>query len=340
MRGVAADLALVVGAGAVSAGLIVLLKPWLQRYALARPNARSSHTVPTPQGAGIAVVAAALGGLMAFWMAGGAAVSGFQLLAVMLAVLGLAIVGLIDDIKPLSPGLRLCAQAMAASGLLLALPDGARALPWVPYAVEVLVCLVGLVWFVNLTNFMDGIDGMTVAGIVPPLAGVLALGGIGPHETGLDAPLALALIGALLGFLPFNWHVARVFLGDVGSLAIGGMAGYLLLSFASSGQLIAALILPLYFLADTGVTLFSRWQRGERLSEAHRSHVYQRAMAAGLTVPAIIGQVWILNLQLLALALVAGTTLLLWLQVLCLGGAIAVTAVALRRLARGRAAGT
>jgi UDP-N-acetylmuramyl pentapeptide phosphotransferase/UDP-N-acetylglucosamine-1-phosphate transferase len=336
MAGAAAGLALLAATAALSAGLIVLLRPLLQRYAMARPNARSSHTAPTPQGAGIAVIAAALAGTvaMSFTQTFYLSASGTQLLPFVLAILGLAVIGFIDDIRPLSPRLRLLGQAAAAATLLLALPEGARALPFLALALEAVICLVGLVWFVNLTNFMDGIDGMTVAGFVPALAGLAVLNAVTTPPATLDAIIAVALAGALLGFLPFNRHVAQVFLGDVGSLAIGGMAGYLLLSLATSGRLIAALILPLYYLADASVTLYLRWRRSERLSQAHRDHFYQQAMRRGQTVPSIIARVWQLDLALAVLALLAGTTVQMGLQLLCLAFAAALTAATLSDFGR------
>lgn len=331
MPQVAVWLALPCAAAALSAGLIVILMPLLRRYALARPNARSSHAVPTPQGAGIAVIAAtlavAIGYLGLFGM-----LPSSRLMPLTAATVGLALIGFVDDVAPMPPWPRLAVQGWAAVALLEALPAEARALPLLPYAVEYAICIVGLVWFVNLTNFMDGIDGMTVAGIVPPLAGVALLSGQAP----LELTAALALIGALAGFAPFNRHVASVFLGDVGSLAIGGIAGWLLLGIACNGHLAAALILPLYYLADTGVTLFRRWRRGERLSQAHREHCYQRALAQGLTVRQVVARVWTLDAALLVLAIVAGRSSAVWLQVACLLAAGVLTAVMLGRFEAGR----
>ena len=140
-------------------------------------------------------------------------------------------------------------------------------------------------WFVNLVNFMDGIDWMTVAEAVPITGAIVVLGlaGIVPS---LATLVALALLGAILGFAPFNRPVARLFLGDVGSLPIGLVLGWLLLLLAASGHLAAALLLPLYYLADASITLLLRIARREAVWQAHRSHFYQRAVAGGLTVPA------------------------------------------------------
>jgi UDP-N-acetylmuramyl pentapeptide phosphotransferase/UDP-N-acetylglucosamine-1-phosphate transferase len=114
--------------------------------------------------------------------------------------------------------------------------------------------------------------------------------------------LALALLGAMLGFAPFNKPVAKLFLGDVGSLPIGLLLGWLLLQLARDGQPAAALLLPLYYLADASVTLVRRIAAGEPFWQAHRSHFYQRACDLGFSVPDIVRRVFLTNLALAGLA--------------------------------------
>jgi len=117
--------------------------------------------------------------------------------------------------------------------------------------------------------------------------------------------VALALCGAMIGFAPFNRPVAKLFLGDVGSLPIGLLTGWCLLQLAGGGHLIAALLLPLYYLADATLTLFRRLTNGETVWVAHRSHFYQRATDNGFSVMQVVGEVFALNIALAALA--AGT---------------------------------
>jgi UDP-N-acetylmuramyl pentapeptide phosphotransferase/UDP-N-acetylglucosamine-1-phosphate transferase len=162
------------------------------------------------------------------------------------------------------------------------------------------------IWFVNLVNFMDGIDWITVAEVVPVSAGLALFGVMGALPPAATA-LAFALAGAMIGFAPFNRPVARLFLGDVGSLPIGLMLGYLLTLLAGDGHLAAALLLPLYYLADATITLLRRATRGEALMQAHRSHFYQQALDNGLGIYRIVGGVFALNVILIALA---GVTLL------------------------------
>ena len=128
-----------------------------------------------------------------------------------------------------------------------------------------------------------------------------ALGALPPQPT----LIALALCGAMLGFAPFNRPVARLFLGDVGSLPIGLLLGWLLVELAGNGHFTAALLLPLYYLADTTVTLFKRLWRREPVTQAHRGHFYQRATDNGFTVYQIVGRIFVLNIALLALAVMA-----------------------------------
>lgn len=289
-------------AAALSAGLILRLRPLLARYALARPNARSSHSVPTPQGGGIAVVAAlvTVSGLLL-----GAPEIGppgeWPVLAA--CTLALALLGAVDDIRPLSAVLRLTVQ-IALVGLLLSRIEG-RLLPGIPFPVERGLVLLAGVWFVNLTNFMDGLDWMTVAETVP-VAGCLMLFGLAGVLAPVPTLVAAALLGAMLGFAPFNRPVARLFLGDVGSLPLGLVSGWLLYRLALAGGSAAAFLLPLVYLADASLTLLARAARRERVWQAHRGHFYQRATDNGLSVPGVVARVSGVNL---ALAILAAATL-------------------------------
>jgi UDP-N-acetylmuramyl pentapeptide phosphotransferase/UDP-N-acetylglucosamine-1-phosphate transferase len=114
--------------------------------------------------------------------------------------------------------------------------------------------------------------------------------------------VALALNGAMLGFAPFNRPVARLFLGDVGSLPIGLLLGWMLILIAAAGHIAAALLLPLYFLADASITLLRRLRAGERIWEAHRKHYYQRGMDGGLSNMTIVMRIFAVNVALVALA--------------------------------------
>jgi UDP-N-acetylmuramyl pentapeptide phosphotransferase/UDP-N-acetylglucosamine-1-phosphate transferase len=293
----------VIVAAALCAALIVLLRPWLLRHALAKPNARSSHCEPTPQGGGVAVIAATIVVTVAGAGALGemSSAAAVEVLTVLAAAALITVVGGVDDLRPMSVAPRLVLQVLAIAIAIAAMPTDLRLIPLVPWWAERLCLLVALVWFVNLVNFMDGIDWMTVAEVVPLTASVILL----DQQAAVPSTatiLALALLGAMLGFAPFNKPVAKIFLGDVGSLPIGLLLGWLLLRLARDGQPAAAFLLPLYYLADASVTLIRRVAAGEPFWQAHRSHFYQRACDLGLRVPDIVQRVFLTNVALAGLA--------------------------------------
>lgn len=336
----AAALPVVLGAMAMTAALILLLFPLLRRYALARPNARSSHTTPTPQGGGIAVVAAALVALFigaAYSLDGNVFAGNPHLLAVIAATLGLAVLGMTDDIRPMRAASRLALQALAVGLVVATLPADLRVVPAAPFVIERIALAFALVWFVNLVNFMDGIDWMSVAEIVPVTAGLAVLTALGALPP-LGGLAALALCGAMLGFAPFNRPVARLFLGDVGSLPIGLLTGWLLVLLAGRGHLAAALLLPLYYLADATITLGRRLAKGERLWEAHRTHFYQRALDNGFDVGQVIGRVFLTNLVLILLAVITVAVPNPVVTALALVAGVALVAFVLARFSRPRGA--
>lgn len=314
--------------------LILPMMPLFRRYTLARPNARSSHRVPTPQGGGAAVVVASLTCLLA--AATAIPQSGlwtWPLACLGLGVAVLAAVGALDDFNPLPVLPRLCVQGLAAAGGVFAASGGAAAIFGLPSWLVLGLALIGLIWFINLTNFMDGIDGITVAEFVPLTAGLAVLSVVGLNSVA-SGWIAAVLGGGLLGFAPFNRHAARLFLGDVGSLAIGLVVGVLLLELAFNGHVVAALILPLYYLADATLTLLRRLRNGERITEAHRSHFYQRATDLGWRVPQITGLIATVNVGLCALAVASAWETSALAQLAALAGAIALTAWLLCDLSR------
>ena len=290
----------VVAAAMLSAAMTWALLPWLLRHTLAKPNARSSHRVPTPQGAGIAVIGATLVVACAL-VARADAVNLNIVAAIFAASLFMAIVGFADDVKSIPVLPRLILQAVAVGTIVLTAPGELRIVPACPLWIERGLLLLAGLWFVNLVNFMDGLDWMTVAEVVPITAAMVLLGWFGEFPRSATI-VAAALCGAMVGFAPFNRPVAKVFLGDVGSLPIGLLLGWCLLQLAYNQQIVAALLLPLYYLSDATVTLLRRLKRGERFWTAHRSHFYQRATENGLTVLRVVSEVFALNVTLAVLA--------------------------------------
>jgi UDP-N-acetylmuramyl pentapeptide phosphotransferase/UDP-N-acetylglucosamine-1-phosphate transferase len=298
-------LGLVAAAALLCAVLIFLLKPLLVRFLLARPNARSSHQRATPQGAGIAIMLAVLAVL-------GASTVMFaplrdampSLWPVLAAAAALTVLGMIDDARHVPAAWRLIGHIAAALVMVASLPADFRLLPdFVPLLLERALLVIGSVGCINAVNFLDGIDWMTVAEIVPIAAAVAVLQALGavPMPVGL---LALVLLGAILAFALFNKHPAQVFLGDSGSLPIGLCLAFLLI-YVARADLAAAALLPLYIIADAGLTLGRRALHKEAVFSAHRSHFYQRATVQGFTVPQVTTRVFLLGLLLACLAVAA-----------------------------------
>lgn len=321
-------------AASLSAVLIRATRPLLLRVALAKPNARSSHRIPTPQGAGIAVtIATLLAGGIVIVLAGSPDLTiPFTVFA---ACVFIAVVGFADDLRSLPVVPRLLLQAAAVAAVVLSVPGDLRLVPACPVWLERCLLVIAGLWFVNLVNFMDGLDLMTAAETVPITVAIALLGSFG-HVPAAPALVAAALCGALLGFAPFNRPVAKIFLGDVGSLPIGLLLGWCLLELALHQQFAAALLLPLYYLADATVTLVRRIARREPFWAAHRTHYYQRATDNGFTVWRVVGEVFALNVVLALLAFASVVLGSLTADVaLLLAGALAV-AWQLRRFSRPR----
>jgi UDP-N-acetylmuramyl pentapeptide phosphotransferase/UDP-N-acetylglucosamine-1-phosphate transferase len=326
------SLAAAVPAALLSGALTWAIRPLMMRIALAKPNARSSHRIPTPQGAGVAVIAATL--IAATAVIGLAGAADMIIPATLFgATLFIAAVGFVDDVRTLSVAPRLLLQGAAVAAVILAAPEGLRIVAACPLWLERGLLIIAGLWFVNLVNFMDGLDLMTVAEMVPVTGALVLLGWLAE----LPAPAmvaAAALLGAMLGFAPFNRPVAKIFLGDVGSLPIGLLAGWCLLQLAWHQQMTAALLLPLYYLTDTTVTLFWRMARREPFWAAHRSHFYQRATDNGFSVARVVGEVFALNILLAALAIGSAMTSSGAADVALLAAGGIATALLMRRFSR------
>ena len=302
MTGLAVLFAAVAVAVAVFAATGLLLRQLRRRAIFNHPNERSSHSLPTPHGGGLAVVPMVIIAWIGIGVMGDAAPAVFVVVALALA---LAVVFWIDDLRGLPVALRLAAQAAAIATALAAAPvDRAYVSAVLPPAVDLFIAGVLWLWFVNLFNFMDGIDGLAGSETASIGIGVAAVVMIAGGAGDLPA-LGIALAAAALGFLAWNWQPAKVFLGDVGSVPLGFVTGWLLLELAARGQAVAALILPLYYLADATLTLARRAARGERVWQAHREHFYQRAVRRGLGHAAVVRHVLAVNVLLVGLASVA-----------------------------------
>jgi len=268
------------------------------------PNTRSSHVTPTPRGGGIGLMAA----LLPAWVAGAFLFSSGPVMKadwlLPLTAAALAGVSWIDDLRNLGALPRLAAQFAAAIAGALVLPGLVFQClfpPWLDTALAVIVW----VWFVNLFNFMDGIDGISGVESIAIAAGIVLIGGVlSLVPAGMTAQ-ALAVAAATAGFLAWNWHPAKIFLGDIGSVALGYLLAWLLLALAAMGEWEAAAILPLYYLADATITLLRRLARKEKVWQAHREHFYQQAVQSGRSHARVSTAVAVTNVALIALAIAA-----------------------------------
>lgn len=273
-----------------------------RRGLLDQPGQRRSHRQPTPRGGGIAPVTTLLVVISALGLRG--SLAPWDALALAVALFAVAAIGWADDHRPLGAGTRLAVHAgLAVFAVSLLLPAGGVWL-W-------LVAALAVVSAINLCNFMDGINGIatTQAALVAACLGIM-LGFADPALSMLAFGLALAC----LGFLPFNFPRARIFLGDVGSGALGLMVALLgLLAWREGVAGIAALaLLPSAFLIDGGLTLLSRAAAGKPLAKAHREHLYQWLVRSGASHAAVtLGYaVWTAAMGLFFLLRPAGDPLL------------------------------
>jgi glycosyltransferase WbpL len=267
------------------------------------PNERSSHSTPTPRGGGLAIVLVVLTGVVLLRSAG--ALPDPMAIAVLGGGAMVAVTGWLDDRRSLGVLVRLTAHLCAA----------AWALWWLGGMPELIVgrevaylglggtLLAGatIVWATNITNFMDGIDGLAAAEVATVTLGACVLLAPGAPDI---AALAALVGGAAAGFLPWNWRPARIFMGDVGSGFLGFVLAVLSVASERAHALPALAWLVLFgvFAFDATTTILRRAWRGERWYTAHRSHAYQRAVQAGYSHARVTAAVVVIDAGLFLLA--------------------------------------
>lgn len=332
--------ALALAAAAAAAGWMMtrwVTAALVRRGVLDRPNERSSHSRPTPRGGGLAILAVALPlAALIYWLHRPGEVAAFAVLALAAA---LALLSWLDDLRGLPVAVRLAAHAAAAAAVLAVMPGDLLVFQGLlpPLADRIAAGLLW-VWFINLYNFMDGIDGLAGVETVTICTGlfgiVLALGEPAGTQGVALAQAALVTGAATAGFLVLNWSPARVFLGDVGAIALGYLLGWFLLTLAAWGYWAAALILPAYFLGDASITIVRRALSGAPVWQPHATHFYQRAVKRGLGHAEVARFVFAGNLMLGILAVLSTQVVSGAGDALCLVGAAGIVAVMLAWLAR------
>ncbi|MDH5772157.1 MAG: glycosyl transferase [Rhodospirillaceae bacterium] len=229
--------------------------------------------------------------------------------AIIVALAIISAIFFIEDYKGMPITLRLGAQIIITLLTLLAMGAGSDGgflvfQGFLPPVLDLFVSWMVWVWFINLFNFMDGIDGISAAQSITVTIGIVVVTTVSglAQETMLPAIL---VAGAMAGFAYWNLPPAKVFLGDVGSIPLGFIIGWTLLNLAADGLWVAALILPLYYLVDATTTLIKRILRGERFWHAHRDHFYQMAVINGRSHGLVSLMVFIIGLMLISLALLS-----------------------------------
>jgi len=246
----------------------------LKKNIIDNPNDRSSHTVPTPRGGGLAIVLTWFGGLTYLFFQKQVEANLFFAL---LSGLVLALVSLLDDVFDLKPYIRIMAQSISALGALYFL-GGFQLIPYlhIPFVFWLLNIgvFIGIIWFINLFNFLDGIDAYSSQEAILVSLGIFLVVG---------QPILLVLMASVAGFLVWNWPKAKIFMGDVGSTQLGFILLVLGIYYHNVSALNISnwLILTSLFWFDATFTLYRRWRNKEPLSVAHRKHGYQRLTRAG-----------------------------------------------------------
>lgn len=293
----------------------LVLKILTRAEVMDNPNERSNHKAPVPRGGGIAMIAVSL--LCYAYMGLPPSLLGGALL--------LMAVSFVDDMRGLPARVRFAAQFVAVAIALPALQS--RVLPELPPGIEwVLLAFIWL-WFINLTNFMDGIDGISALQAIMMMTGIILF-----HTFAVPLPIWLpvaagVLAAGALGFLRFNLSPAKLFMGDVGSIPLGFLGGFLLLSLAAYGHVAAALILPAYYFTDATLTLIKRGLRGEKVWQAHSEHAYQKAVRSGMSHNAVVLRITLLNSVLVGLALVSSHSMMAGIFTVAVAYAAALTLV-------------
>lgn len=272
------------------------------------PNDRSSHTVPTPRGGGLAIVIVLLlSGVVSLFLPQ-APIN--VLVCLLLATLAFSLLGWQDDKHDLPASVRFLIQlliAVFASGWLVwgTIPGYSTSFALVAL---LLLSTLWIVWMANLYNFMDGIDG--ISAVESLILGATTSYWFAISGVASMAIICIAVAGASVGFMRWNWSPAKIFMGDVGSLALG--AFFAIIAIIGTTRLdipfLAFLILYAVYLADSGVTLLHRIIKREKWWQAHRSHFYQRAVQSGFSHAQVSLSVMALNIifALLASLLIMG----------------------------------
>jgi Fuc2NAc and GlcNAc transferase len=259
------------------AGTFIIIKVAIKKNILDIPNLRSSHSAPTPRGGGFAIVLS--------WYFGLFGLKYFNLIEpglfyALLSGFILAFVGLLDDLYTIKPWIRIIFQLLSVTVGMYFI-NGFRILYLNDFVINLpiilsVLALIGAIWFINLYNFLDGIDGYASVEAISIALGMCLI---------TKDPVFLVLFFAVFGFLIWNWPKAKIFMGDIGSTQLGYILFILAVYFNNNHEfnIFGWLILTSLFWVDASLTLFRRWRNKEKLSHAHKKHAYQRIVQFGFS---------------------------------------------------------
>jgi len=303
-----------------TAAAAALVIPWLKRaghYDI--PTVRSSHRIAVPRGGGLAMLVGAVVGVALLWLLGATGHGpnpSPRLWPLAVVPIAMGALGFVEDARGLGIRARLLGQlAISSAGGSWLIATDHRTLLWVAPAA------LAIAGYVNITNFMDGING--ISGLHGVIAGAaFLLLGVSRHDATLQVT-AMLLAASSLAFLPWNAPQARVFLGDCGSYYIGAVVATLAITAIHSAAPLELVLAPAaVYIVDTAWTMWSRYRRGESVRESHRSHVYQRLTDLGFShvesaavvtaaTGAIVGMAWLSTAEGIGVRVLADTVALL-----------------------------
>jgi len=280
--------------------LTFVVRKWaINRSVLDLPNERSSHSIPTPRGGGIAIAATWFLAITFLFFRGDI---DSALFFALLCGVPISVIGLVDDVVTISAKFRLIVQ-VASAAMVLVFLGGLQGINigFVYLSLPILfsiLAVIGIVWFTNLFNFLDGIDGYICTEVIFIGFAFFLLFGEVP-------PALLAAVTA--GFLVWNWQPAKIFMGDVGSTLLGFTIGVFAVYYQNCGDssIVIWLMLTSLFWFDASLTLYRRWRNGETLSTAHKKHAYQRIVQSGFSHQKTVIYSLFINLSILGLVWLA-----------------------------------
>jgi UDP-N-acetylmuramyl pentapeptide phosphotransferase/UDP-N-acetylglucosamine-1-phosphate transferase len=288
-------------------GTKYLINFLIKHQIIAQKNERTNHETPTPVGAGMVMIPIILVGWYIIAQQQEFNLPYFTTILCLATIL--LIISFFDDIRHISPIIRIITQiAIIIPAIIITNPEGMVFRGYLPPLLDQIISGFLWLWFVNLYNFMDGIDGITATETIFITVGIIILAIASKSLTLLPIPdyilyLSIIILVTTLGFLPWNWHPAKIFLGDSGAVPLGFLIGFLLLKLAISGYLAAALILPAYYVADSSLTITKRLLRLEKIWLPHSKHFFQKSVRKGRNHSETVNLIRNTNIILIIIAL-------------------------------------